>query len=198
MPIVYGSPKAKDVFPDNHSAIEVLDFKNPKELAKYLLELNENDEEYDKYLKFKKKDGVTNKILLDLMKNREWGIDNDLYRPNYINVFECLVCERLHENMERVKNQKPLIKYQANKDHYGCPKPYTFSKEGVLYDENNKHETSWNENYFLYHYEIAYSQLRILYDKFLPENNFNFTSKELKEEALKFYKKNTIREKFDL
>ena len=198
VPIVYGSPKSKDIFPDNHSAIEILDFKNPKELAKYLLELNENDEEYDKYLNFKKQGGVINKILLDLMKNREWGIDNDRNKPSYIDVFECLVCERLHENMERAKNRQQLKKYQATKDHYGCPKPFTFSKEGILFDENNRQDPSWNENYFLIHYDMAYAELRLLYDKFLPEKNYYFTEKELKKEALKYYKNNKNIEKVDL
>ena len=190
MPIVYGSPKSKDIFPDNHSAIEILDFKNPKELAKYLLELNENDEEYDKYLNFKKQGGVINKILLDLMKNREWGIDSDRDKPNYLNVFECLVCERLHENMDRVNNHQPLKKYQANKDHYGCPIPYTFSKEGILYDESNKKDRNWTSSSFTFSYYFDYAQLRTFYGKYLPYKNFNFTAKQIKKDAMDYFNQN--------
>ena len=65
------------MFPDEKTAIEITDFKNPQELAKFINELNNNDAEYEKYLKFKKKGGVKNKILLDLMDKRKWGINND-------------------------------------------------------------------------------------------------------------------------
>jgi hypothetical protein len=46
-------------------------------LALFINNLNQNDSEYAKYLKFKKKGGVRNKILLDLMEKRKWGIHND-------------------------------------------------------------------------------------------------------------------------
>jgi hypothetical protein len=65
------------LFPAEKTAIEITDFKNPQELAKFINELNNNDTEYEKYLKFKKKGGVKNKILLDLMDKRKWGINND-------------------------------------------------------------------------------------------------------------------------
>ena len=65
------------MFPAEKTAIEITDFKNPQELAKFINELNNNDTEYEKYLKFKKKGGVKNKILLDLMDKRKWGINND-------------------------------------------------------------------------------------------------------------------------
>ncbi len=91
VPIVYGSSKAREIFPDNQTAIEVLDFDSPKELADFLLHLNRQDSEYDKYLKFKAKNGVKNSHLLDLMQNREWGINNDRLKGNYIDKFECMV-----------------------------------------------------------------------------------------------------------
>ena len=65
------------MFPAEKTAIEITNFKNPQELAKFINELNNNDTEYEKYLKFKKKGGVKNKILLDLMDKRKWGINND-------------------------------------------------------------------------------------------------------------------------
>ena len=53
VPLIYGSPKIKDILPNNKSAIEILDFKSPKHLADFINDLNQNDEEYDKYLEYK-------------------------------------------------------------------------------------------------------------------------------------------------
>ena len=69
----------------------MLDFDNPKQLAYFLINLNKEDSEYDKYLRFKTKNGVKNRHLLDLMQNREWGINNDRVKGNYIDKFECMV-----------------------------------------------------------------------------------------------------------
>ena len=77
VPLVYGSSKVKDIFPDDHAGIEIADFESPKHLAEYLHHLNRNDSEYEKHLKFKIKGGVKNKVLIDLMANRKWGINND-------------------------------------------------------------------------------------------------------------------------
>jgi len=77
VPIVYGSSKIKELFPDEQTGIEISEFKSPKDLALFISNLNQNDSEYEKYLKFKKKGGVRNKVLLDLMNKRKWGIHND-------------------------------------------------------------------------------------------------------------------------
>ena len=53
VPVVYGSPLAKDIFPTNRSAIEVTDFAGPQQLAEFIAELNQNDDEYEKYLEYK-------------------------------------------------------------------------------------------------------------------------------------------------
>ena len=91
VPIVYGSSKARELFPDNRTAIEVLDFESPKQLANYLNNLNSDDSRYDEYIRFKTKNGVKNKHLLDLMSKRKWGINNDRIKGNYIDKFECMV-----------------------------------------------------------------------------------------------------------
>jgi hypothetical protein len=75
--LIYGSSKVKELLPDEQTGIEISDFKKPQDLAIFINELNKNDSEYEKYLRFKKKGGIRNRILLDLMEERKWGIHND-------------------------------------------------------------------------------------------------------------------------
>ena len=49
-----GAPNIDDFTPSNRSIINVADFDSPEELAKYLIYLSENDEEYYKYFEWKK------------------------------------------------------------------------------------------------------------------------------------------------
>lgn len=117
----------QDILPDEHSAILIEDYKSPKELAQYLKFLDQNDAEYNKYLKWKTT-GVTNKYLLTELEQRTWSI-KDTWKPgrtNFIEEFECLVCERVHENLKLTSHGKPAIKYIADKSHLECPAPKKF------------------------------------------------------------------------
>ncbi|CAH1793924.1 unnamed protein product [Owenia fusiformis] len=144
VPIIVGSPKIRDFLPDNRSAIIVDDFKTVKDLTNYLTYLNENDEEYDKYLEFKRT-GVKNEYLKDIMTKREWGINNDWDRPNFIDSFECVVCNRLHENIKRKKQGLPIKRHIANVNHYGCPKPRKYPEVGgsLVRVEDKWHAQEW-------------------------------------------------------
>ena len=117
----------QDLLPTNHSAILVSDFKNVKDLVSHLEYLNTHDDEYEKYLTFKKKGGVTNPLFQKIMSERERAINNDWSRPNYISSFECLLCERLHDNQRRVATSRTPLEYHADVSHYGCPRPRVFS-----------------------------------------------------------------------
>ncbi|XP_013395516.1 alpha-(1,3)-fucosyltransferase 10 [Lingula anatina] len=130
VPIVFGSPKIKDLMPSNHSIIDIRNYKTIKELADHLNFLNNNDDEYQKYLQFKKPGGVTNTYLKEIMERREWGIDNDWQRGNFIDGFECHVCRRLHENEQLIRDGKKPRTHIATVDHYGCPKPKRFKADG--------------------------------------------------------------------
>jgi len=55
VPVYYGAQNIADFAPDKYSYIDVRKFKNPNELAKYLIYLDKNDKEYEKYLEWKKK-----------------------------------------------------------------------------------------------------------------------------------------------
>ena len=133
----------QDILPDNHSAIIIEDFKSVTELAKYLKYLNNNDEEYEKYLQWKRT-GITNKYLLKLLKDREWSITNTWMdgRTNYVDSFECFLCNRVHEN----EKQKIKKKYVATEKHFGCPKPMSYDNTGVLTKQNSGWFWDWKEN----------------------------------------------------
>lgn len=53
IPVVLGSPNVAELAPDMNSFIDVKDFSHPKELAKYLLYLDENETEWYKYMEWK-------------------------------------------------------------------------------------------------------------------------------------------------
>lgn len=119
VPIYIGSPSVKDWLPNNKSAILAMDFESPKHLADYLHKLNENDDLYNEYLQHKlggeAKKQITNKNLIESMENRQWGINNDFIKGNFIEHFECFVCKKIHK--------KPLESSTVNITHYNCPKP---------------------------------------------------------------------------
>jgi alpha-1,3-fucosyltransferase 10 len=184
VPIVYGSSRIQDILPDTQTAIEVLKFDSPYKLAAYLHELNANDTEYDKYLRYKRPNGVKNQVLLEMMNSRLWGINNDRTRMSHIDAFECLVCKRLNENQERTKLGKETIKYHATREHYGCPLPYTFSDKGVLLDESKRGAGDWKESTFAFSYQFAKLQLDVLFEDYLPDKIYNFTSKMIKDAAI--------------
>jgi hypothetical protein len=54
VPVVIGPDNIDDFAPSDRSIINVNDFKSPKELAEYLNYLDQHDEEYEKYLEWKK------------------------------------------------------------------------------------------------------------------------------------------------
>ena len=130
VPIYKGSSTVQDWMPNNHSIILVDTFKTPEELAKYIIWLDKNDEEYAKYLDFKEK-GVTNQRLLKFMKNCPWG--QTLEEPNFVTGFECLICDRVHENLQREAKGLPKKEYIATQEHYGCPKPVNYHYIATTY-----------------------------------------------------------------
>ena len=126
------------------------DFRTVKELADYLHFLNTHDEEYDKYLAFKKT-GVTNEKLKRIMASREWGgVDKPREFYHYTEAFECFICKRLHANQEREKLHKPIRTHVANEKHYGCPAPKRFPKNGSI--ANRYYDKWWASEYWAGYY----------------------------------------------
>nr|XP_022313367.1 alpha-(1,3)-fucosyltransferase 10-like [Crassostrea virginica] len=177
IPIVIGSPRVKDLLPANKSAIIVDDFDSIEDLAKYLKFLDENDEEYDKYFEWKKS-GITNKLLLSLLKDREWAINDYMTNDaiNFIEGFECFVCKRIHENIQREKEGKKKLKYQATIDHYGCPAPSKF-------DDNGKHtliNDDWSFEYNHSKYFAKALRLHLDTNKTIDRSSIGSTANRLR------------------
>ncbi|KAM9795429.1 GDP-fucose protein O-fucosyltransferase 4 [Neosynchiropus ocellatus] len=129
VPVYRGSSSVADWTPNDHSVVAIDDFPSPKALADFLRLLDENDAEYARYLEFKNPQLVTNTRLLEALRSREWGV-NDMSKPNYLNGFECFVCdqenarlaaERAHKKAPK-KNLPPQAR-MANNSHMGCPLP---------------------------------------------------------------------------
>ena len=126
VPIVLGSPTIRDWAPDvNHSIIVAKDYNSPRELADYLLYLDSHDEEYEKYLGFKRS-GVSNQHLLDHMRHREWMLnprtDHEL---GMIDGFECYVCQKVYERRDKERHGVKVEPIIASQSHYNClfPEP---------------------------------------------------------------------------
>jgi alpha-1,3-fucosyltransferase 10 len=147
VPIYRGSPSVLDWMPNNHSVIVVDDFSNPKDLAEYIKKLDADDASYLKYLDFKQKGGVTNPRLLKHMRERKWNmVDGE---NSFVTGFECLVCDRVHENLKRQKSGLPVAKHMANQNHYGCPRPVEFYYplvKGVEQFERDMWQTEFDEH----------------------------------------------------
>ena len=122
VPIVMGSPTIKDWAPTNHSIIVVNDFASPRALAEYLHYLDQNDEEYEQYLEFKRT-GVKNTLLLKHAKERDWVVEYIEEGIDFIEGFECFACNTIHQRMKMTsegQHPPPLV---ANHSHYHCPLP---------------------------------------------------------------------------
>ncbi|XP_041916264.1 alpha-(1,3)-fucosyltransferase 10 isoform X1 [Alosa sapidissima] len=125
VPVYFGAPNVRQWLPSNRSAVVVNPDTPPERLAEYLKRLDENDEEYLTYLEWKRKREVTNEVLVSEMKYRPWGVQ-DLTQNNYIDVFECMVCDRVWENINRHKQGLQSKTWQAEADHLRCPRPRLF------------------------------------------------------------------------
>ncbi|KAM4032079.1 GDP-fucose protein O-fucosyltransferase 4 [Anomaloglossus baeobatrachus] len=154
IPIYRGSPSVKHWMPNNHSIILIDDFATPKDLAEFIISMDENDESYLRYLEYKKPGGVINKQLLANIENREWGV-NDMTAPNYLNGFECFVCD--HEN-HRVKAEKKHKKTKhespapaphiAGNSHMGCPMPVPGLGSADDLPEDDSWKQMWLQDYW--------------------------------------------------
>ena len=122
VPIVLGSPTIRDWAPTNHSIIVAGDFENPQELAKYLQYLDQNDREYERYLEFKRT-GVTNPLLLGTLRVREWVVDYIEQGINFIEGFECYVCDRVHQILQLESEGVASPHLVASGNHYNCVMP---------------------------------------------------------------------------
>ena len=144
VPIYRGSPSVNDWMPNRKSIILIDDFKSPKELADYILWLDNNDEEYLKYLQYKTT-GVTNENLLNFMKGRPWG--HTYKEQSFVSGFECLVCDRIHDNMKLESKGLPKKTHIAKQEHYGCPRPVIHNFHDSQQVGKNFNRRIWIDEY---------------------------------------------------
>ncbi|KAJ8401893.1 hypothetical protein AAFF_G00374740 [Aldrovandia affinis] len=126
VPVYYGAPNVRAWLPSNRSAVVVGPDEAPERLARLLRRLDENDDEYEAYLEWKRPGRVTNQRLLAEMQSRKWGVQDPM-RENYIDVFECMVCDRVWENLNRRKEGLTPKTWRAEASHLRCPPPRTFA-----------------------------------------------------------------------
>lgn len=108
VPVYYGAPNVHMWLPNNRSAIVVDPKQSPEKLAQYLKRLDSDDREYLTYLDWKKKQKISNPRLVKEMKERRWGVQ-DITQDNFIDAFECMVCNRVWENINRQKKVHMFI-----------------------------------------------------------------------------------------
>lgn len=123
VPIYWGSSLVGDWIPNPGSIINIREFKSPQQLAQYLHKLLLNDTLYDSHLQHKNEHLITNMNLIQSMRDRKWGINNDFERGNFIEHFECYVCDQLISRNSFQEDVPIPRRTQANLSHYGCPEP---------------------------------------------------------------------------
>ena len=165
VPIVRGSPTVSEWAPDlNRSIIVAEDFAGPKELAEFVQYLDENNEEYDKYLEWKRS-GVSNQMLLDHMSSREWSVDNNGKNDsaiNFIDGFECYICDQLHLRRTQAHSGAPLPSVVADSSHFDCPVPEPAIKQtNLTLQEQMQHMSkSAREELFYWRYVERCSRIK--------------------------------------
>uniref|UniRef100_A0A672KXT5 GDP-fucose protein O-fucosyltransferase n=2 Tax=Sinocyclocheilus grahami TaxID=75366 RepID=A0A672KXT5_SINGR len=154
VPIYRGSSSVADWLPNNHSAILIDDFPSPRDLAEFIKTLDQDDAEYSRYLEYKTPSKITNLRLLEGLESREWGV-NDMSKPNYLNGFECFVCDRENERLAAVKAHRknpqqnlPPQPKMANSSHMGCPLPSPGYGPVESIDPNDGWLQMWPQDYW--------------------------------------------------
>ncbi|XP_023060713.1 alpha-(1,3)-fucosyltransferase 11 isoform X1 [Piliocolobus tephrosceles] len=154
VPVYRGSPSVRDWMPNNHSVILIDDFESPQKLAEFIDFLDKNDEEYMKYLAYKQPGGITNQFLLDSLKHREWGV-NDPLLPNYLNGFECFVCDHELARLDAEKahaaspGDSPVLEpHIAQPSHMDCPMPTPGFGNVEEIPENDSWKEMWLQDYW--------------------------------------------------
>ena len=156
VPVYLGAPNIREWLPDPDLAILADEFESPTDLAAYIKHVDSDATLYEKFLEYKAS-GNRNPKLGSVLSDREWG--RKFYEMLPVTGFECLVCDRIHQNRNRIKNgEKPLL-HQATIEHYGCPQPKKFPFP------NAPGMSDWNRDCWLNDYKNGKRNAKILYEK---------------------------------
>lgn len=125
VPIYHGSPSVADWLPNgSRSAVLISNYTGPKQLAEDIRRIDRNHTRYESFLDHKIHERISNQRLLNALRQRRWGANNDPHKPNFVEEFECLICERLWKRL-----QSSNIRYVADETHYSCEPPKSILKE---------------------------------------------------------------------
>nr|XP_006643533.1 PREDICTED: alpha-(1,3)-fucosyltransferase 11 [Lepisosteus oculatus]XP_015195477.1 PREDICTED: alpha-(1,3)-fucosyltransferase 11 [Lepisosteus oculatus] len=154
VPVYRGSASASDWLPSPRSAVLVDDFPSPRALADFLRQLDADDAAYARFLEFKRPGGVVNGPLREALRAREWGV-NDMTKPNYLNGFECFVCDRENERLaaQRAHRRAPASVPPpppriARNSHMGCPLPAPGYGQPEDIPQNDSWAQMWPQDYW--------------------------------------------------
>nr|XP_016925425.1 alpha-(1,3)-fucosyltransferase B [Drosophila suzukii] len=159
IPIYFGSPTIKDWQPNKKSAVFVNDFPNPRELAKFLTELGENQIKYDSYRQHKLnwRNPISNKNLLHNLVTRRYHIGDSSPGASLFEKFECAVCYHVINTARDV---------MADSRHYNCPlePEYAHLEDGKM----PQNVADWRSMM-----EVGQCQAKILDEFFRRNHSFN-------------------------
>lgn len=178
VPVYYGAPNVREWLPGNRSVIVVDANYPPEKLAEFLKRLDKDDEEYIAFLEWKLKHNISNLALINELKGRQWGV-HDLTQENYIDVFECMVCNRVWENIDRSKKGLAPKTWQGEENHLQCPIPQRFDFAKAPGNRTTL-RAIWSHSY-----EQSKKEARAL--RRLTERNKNFTVEQYWREVFTDY-----------
>ncbi|KAM4808781.1 GDP-fucose protein O-fucosyltransferase 3 [Rhinophrynus dorsalis] len=169
VPVYYGAPNIENWLPSNKSAIIVDRFAHPKQLAQYIKELDKNDTLYMEFLEWKLQGIITNKNLIFAIENRTWGVQ-DVMQDNYIDAFECMICNKVWDNVRLQEKGLQVKQWKADSRHLDCPSPESFTFLSQRASMSHMREM-WKSSF-----EQSKKEAKAI--RLLVERNQNFTTQE--------------------
>lgn len=86
-------------------------------MAEFIKTLNNNDKKYNQYLQHKIKRRVSNKFLLNQLKQRDYDTNS------IVEDFECFVCQKtIENNLAALKPKSDIEHYEACDENVALPK----------------------------------------------------------------------------
>ena len=70
----------------------------------------------------------------------------DMETHNFVEGFECYVCDQVHENLRRQRLGKPIKRQWGDAGHFDCRPPGTFDKQG-RYGSSSGWENFWSSEW---------------------------------------------------
>lgn len=138
VPVVMGAPNSLDFAPSPHSIIETKNFKSAKDLADYLIYLDNNDEEYAKYFTWKTQ-GVSPRFKALVTRASYHSHCRlcvkvaDIYREQYLEPWHYAALVKTYEKPGHVMYQvRPMGEYEYDVVHVPYPPKLEELREAIM------------------------------------------------------------------